>query len=231
MARPVGALTLTAKLSALLCAMVLFVLVALLAVYLVSAPSVVSLLTRLTQPNYILPEEGGMLEWSIATAKMTADFVRSGNQETEMIELYRQDESAGLESIGHLLDVRDVFSGAWWVAGISAVMVAAAAVIAYSRRTFTWIRYTMRSAAVLCVGIPLVLGLVVGVAFGPLFTFFHRVFFPQGNWQFPTDSYLIRTFPEPFWISATALILVLMMLAGLLLYVGARRLPAPTEAC
>jgi len=239
MARSARSLTGAAQLLALLYAVTLLVLVTLLAVLVVSSPVVVSSLTRMTQPSYILPEEGSMLERSIEVAALTADFVRLGNQEAEMIELYRQDEAAGLESIGHLLDVRDVFITVWYVAGLSAVLVVIGAASAHFLRAEEWMRLALRVAAVLCRSVPVVLGLIVALAFGPLFTFFHRVFFPQGNWQFPSDSYLIQTFPEPFWISATALILVLVALGGVSLYgvsrlaspLASRRLPAPSDAC
>tara|TARA_B100000315_G_C14430851_1_gene520053 strand:- start:159 stop:785 length:627 start_codon:yes stop_codon:yes gene_type:complete len=35
--------------------------------------------------------------------------------------------------------------------------------------------------------------------FSNLFTNFHLMFFPQGNWMFPSDSMLIRLFPKAFF--------------------------------
>lgn len=47
----------------------------------------------------------------------------------------------------------------------------------------------------------LLLLLLVAALFFPLvFTLFHEVFFPQGNWQFPADSLLIQTFPGDFFV-------------------------------
>jgi uncharacterized membrane protein len=74
---------------------------------------------------------------------------------------------------------------------------------------------SLRCAALLCIGIPLLLAAITALAFGPLFTFFHHVFFPQGNWQFPWNAYLILIFPEPFWIMAALLILILIALTGI----------------
>ncbi|MBI2572647.1 DUF1461 domain-containing protein [Candidatus Woesearchaeota archaeon] len=55
--------------------------------------------------------------------------------------------------------------------------------------------------------------LFLSISFNYLFTIFHQIFFPQGNWQFDADSLLIQTFPIEFFsnigihIFGTALIL------------------------
>ena len=36
--------------------------------------------------------------------------------------------------------------------------------------------------------------------FNLAFVTFHKIFFPQGNWIFSTDSLLIQTFPESFFV-------------------------------
>jgi len=42
--------------------------------------------------------------------------------------------------------------------------------------------------------------------FSFLFTVFHQIFFPQGNWLFPADSLLIQTFPAEFFTRLSGLI-------------------------
>lgn len=42
--------------------------------------------------------------------------------------------------------------------------------------------------------------------FSSLFTVFHQVFFPQGNWQFSADSLLINTFPFEFFTKLSGII-------------------------
>ena len=37
------------------------------------------------------------------------------------------------------------------------------------------------------------------VGFNSTFTIFHEIFFPQGNWIFPSESLLIETFPLEFF--------------------------------
>ena len=59
-----------------------------------------------------------------------------------------------------------------------------------------------------------ILGWVL-IDFNSLFTVFHLLLFPQGNWQFSFDSLLIRTFPIEFFISISKKIFWLtVVLAG-----------------
>ena len=50
--------------------------------------------------------------------------------------------------------------------------------------------------------------------FNTLFTFFHQLFFPQGNWVFPLDSLLIKTFPLNFFTKISALIFIQTVVYG-----------------
>ena len=38
------------------------------------------------------------------------------------------------------------------------------------------------------------------ILFNTFFTLFHKLLFPQGNWQFSYDSALIQTYPQSFFI-------------------------------
>lgn len=50
--------------------------------------------------------------------------------------------------------------------------------------------------------------------FAHLFTGFHSIFFPQGNWQFASDSLLIRTFPLELFVSLGRMIFLLTLAGG-----------------
>ncbi|MBI2112781.1 DUF1461 domain-containing protein [Candidatus Woesearchaeota archaeon] len=58
--------------------------------------------------------------------------------------------------------------------------------------------------------------------FNQLFTLFHLLFFPQGNWIFPVDSLLIQTFPLDFFIGISKMIFILGLLFALLLIIFPR---------
>ena len=58
--------------------------------------------------------------------------------------------------------------------------------------------------------------LVIGIiAFNSLFTILHKVFFPQGNWQFPADSLLIQTFPYSFFFKMSIIIFLQTVFYGI----------------
>ena len=57
------------------------------------------------------------------------------------------------------------------------------------------------------------------VPFDSLFTYFHYIFFPQGNWQFAADSTLITFYPASFFLNyaiAIALNSIAIALASLI---------------
>ena len=62
------------------------------------------------------------------------------------------------------------------------------------------------------------LGVFAVTSFDWFFTTFHEIFFPQGNWQFPSWDHMITLFPDGFWSDVT--LLVGLVTLGLALAVG-----------
>ncbi len=61
-----------------------------------------------------------------------------------------------------------------------------------------------------------VLGFISLVAFDSLFTLFHQVFFPGGNWAFdPSSQRLVQLYPFRFWQIAAAALGSLVFILGL----------------
>jgi integral membrane protein (TIGR01906 family) len=58
---------------------------------------------------------------------------------------------------------------------------------------------------------------LLALSFSASFALFHKTFFSQGNWQFPTDSTLIRLFPQQFFLDSFLTILFRAGFFGLLL--------------
>ncbi len=56
------------------------------------------------------------------------------------------------------------------------------------------------------------------ISFNFSFTLFHKIFFPQGNWQFSFDSFLITTFPESFFSMTAIRIFILAIVLALVLF-------------
>lgn len=67
------------------------------------------------------------------------------------------------------------------------------------------------------IGTLLILSLTI---FNKVFTLFHKIFFPQGNWRFPVNSLLIQTFPLNFFISTSIKIFSLSLLIAIFLMIG-----------
>ncbi|NQV91473.1 DUF1461 domain-containing protein [Candidatus Woesearchaeota archaeon] len=57
------------------------------------------------------------------------------------------------------------------------------------------------------------------IGFNTLFTWFHRIFFPQGNWMFDAESLLIQTFPIEFFVSMSLKIFILALVFGIVFIV------------
>ena len=64
------------------------------------------------------------------------------------------------------------------------------------------IRRSLFTGTWITLGLIVVLGVVGAFGWEWLFTTFHQVFFPQGNWEFSVRSTLIRLYPPQFWIDA-----------------------------
>jgi integral membrane protein (TIGR01906 family) len=60
-------------------------------------------------------------------------------------------------------------------------------------------------------------GIIIAIGFfQKFFLWFHEIFFPQGNWSFPSTSLLIQSFPLMFWLSELVLLLAWLGIGFLL---------------
>jgi integral membrane protein (TIGR01906 family) len=114
----------------------------------------------------------------------------------------------------HLGDARLLLGVFLMVGGLAIVGLGAALARWPDRRAATW---TVVRRAGLATAIAVVLlGLVSLVAFDSLFTLFHRILFPGGNWSFdPSSQHLVQLYPFRFWQIVVAVLGVLVFLLGL----------------
>ncbi|MDL2334630.1 MAG: DUF1461 domain-containing protein [Chloroflexota bacterium] len=128
--------------------------------------------------------------------------------------VYTADEAA------HLRDARLLLWLGITLAVASAVLIGAA-LVHRPKDARRW-RAVARGGAGLAIGAVVVV--VVGYfAFDALFTLFHEVFFPQGNWEFPPDSNMIRLYPYAFWQLTAAALGALCVIGGGIVWWFARR--------
>jgi integral membrane protein (TIGR01906 family) len=123
----------------------------------------------------------------------------------------------------HLRDARVVLWLLLVVGGLSLIGIGAI----YGRSTSTGRQAVWRSVsrAGLTTAITIiVLGVVSLVAFGTVFTVFHQIFFPAGNYSFdPATQHLVQLYPFRFWqIAAAALAVLVFLLATAAWLVGRR---------
>lgn len=57
------------------------------------------------------------------------------------------------------------------------------------------------------------------IGFDYVFTLFHLIFFPQGNWTFETGSLLLQTFPIEFFIEISRNIFLGTLLFGIISFI------------
>ena len=137
-------------------------------------------------------------------------------------QMFSPDEQA------HMRDVRVVLYGFLLLALVSLVFVVAS-LIRGARDAARW-RAVSRGGIWLIVGI-VVLGVFAFVAFDTVFTLFHEIFFPGGNWSFPADSNLILVYPEAFWELCSLALGVLCVIGGTIVwFLGRRRANAVSAA-
>ncbi len=113
----------------------------------------------------------------------------------------------------HLADARTLLGVFLILGGMSIVIIAAILALGNSRGA-VW-RTVARAGISTAVAVML-LGIVSLVAFDSLFTLFHQVFFPGGNWSFDSATQrLVQLYPFGFWQIAAAALGVLVFMLGM----------------
>ena len=193
-------------------------------------------LTRLLVERYSSAQDAGISEASmLATAEKVRQFVADSDV-TDLPATVEGRPGFDAAAVSHLRDVGRVVSGARTTTGVLAAVIVLWLAFELSRRRFDRIAPALFAGAAFCVVI-VALGAVAGTMnFDSLFEWFHGLFFAPGTWQFPADSLLIQTFPEPFWSTAAAVWAGLILLgaaalavAGALVRGGVRGTSAESE--
>ena len=104
----------------------------------------------------------------------------------------------------HLADVHRALEGARVVTGVLAAVLAVVIGVEVARKSTDRIADALFAAAIASAVLVALAVLAATVNFDAFFSAFHGLFFKAGTWEFPSDSLLIQTFPEPFWIVAGA---------------------------
>ena len=131
-------------------------------------------------------------------------------------ELFNEDE------VSHMADVKALFLRTYRVQSAAALLLAVSTLIAAWRfrgEVYPTIAMWLRRGALLTGVVILTLGILSVVAFDQLFTAFHYIGFPQGNWVFDSSTdYLVRVFPFGFWRDVTLFIGMLTLMEAAVLW-------------
>jgi integral membrane protein (TIGR01906 family) len=126
---------------------------------------------------------------------------------------------------GHMRDVRQVFVSLYVLAGLGALVLVGAFLLARGpvARARLWRRLGMTGRVV---AVATIAGGIAGLLFfDAAFLLFHELFFPPDSFLFdPATEVLVQLFPEPFWVETSVAVGLVVILLGFgLAWLGARR--------
>jgi integral membrane protein (TIGR01906 family) len=158
--------------------------------------------------------------------KTTLFFTELSPQQQETVDFLQQDMELTLNytssELSHLEDVKEVMN--WMEIAFYVLLLICTLIVTYYKRNKKMLKNLLRCGGVRTVIAVLLFLAIAYFSFDFLFTGFHQLFFPQGNWLFPADSLLIQTFPLEFFISISTPIFVQTLILGILFIVLAHYL-------
>lgn len=114
----------------------------------------------------------------------------------------------------HMHDVKKIFNFLF----IMLIILVCASVL--SLMMVENIHSVLRKTGIILMIISIFLSISSFFNFTAFWTIFHKVLFPQGNWQFSPDSILITLYPEKFFFIFGVAFVTLLAIFGLLLTVA-----------
>ncbi len=137
------------------------------------------------------------------------------NQENTMNYLQNKEElnlNYTEEEYSHLLDVKSVMKYLDYL--FYSLLLIITLIITYYQKNKEQLKKLFMYGGITTISSVLMILLFSLTSFNSVFTIFHKIFFPQGNWTFPLDSLLIQTFPLQFFISISKNIFLLSLVLG-----------------
>ena len=113
----------------------------------------------------------------------------------------------------HLEDVKVVMNYATDV--FYALLLGVTIIITYSRKDKKILSQLFEYGGKVTILSMLIIGGLSALFFEKVFTLFHALFFPQGNWLFAANSIIIQTFPQDFFISISRNTFLLSLVLGI----------------
>ena len=122
----------------------------------------------------------------------------------------------------HMEDVKEVVTGMRVALAVSMVILLLITLSAVRGGWIYKLRLAFHMGGWAVIGLIFAILLFVAINFNTLFTWFHKVFFEDGTWQFHPSDTLIRLFPLRFWQDAFILVGLISLLIGALVVISTR---------
>jgi integral membrane protein (TIGR01906 family) len=127
----------------------------------------------------------------------------------------------------HFKEVKNIFISIDILFIISLIISTIGLWISVKLKDFRFLKQTATTLLVL----PSVLMVAFVVNFDKSFVIFHKIFFPNGNWQFdPEFDPIINILPQEFFFHAALLILILIALSSLILTLFYKRIASKNNS-
>jgi integral membrane protein (TIGR01906 family) len=137
------------------------------------------------------------------TQQNAVDFLYN---KAELQEGYSENE------ISHMHDVKEVMK--WMNAPFLISLLVMTLIFTYQKKNKQQIKLFLKYGGITTISFIGLILLFVLLSWNFIFTLFHDIFFPQGNWQFPSESLLITTFPNSFFVNISITIFIATLVLG-----------------
>lgn len=147
--------------------------------------------------------------------EIVMDFLENSNgSSSNGIELANL--GANSDEISHLVDVKDVMQKINMIFYFMLLIVTLS--ITYFQKDKLNATKMLFYGGISSLSVILIFLFNILLFFDFSFNLFHQIFFPQGNWTFAVESFLIQTFPIEFFISITVKIVLLSLFLSALMF-------------
>ncbi|MBT3298296.1 DUF1461 domain-containing protein [archaeon] len=131
--------------------------------------------------------------------QLVIDYVNSNNnlEEQNVLQSYLLEQDITSQELSHLDDVNKVIQ--WKNYLFYALLLLLTLILTFYKKEKDKINILIKYGTISGLVFSLFLLIVSLFNFMKIFEVFHLILFPQGNWQFPLESFLITTFSESFF--------------------------------
>ena len=139
------------------------------------------------------------------------------NQQS-VIDYLQNDKETNLEysqdELSHLQDVKEVMKFVNYFFYLLLLIITL--IITYNRRNKEQLAKLFKYGGIATISLISIILISSTILFNQVFSLFHTLFFPQGNWTFPSSSLLIQTFTLEFFIGISRNIFLVALAEGIL---------------